>query len=165
MIVSLIAAVAHNGVLGRDNQMPWHLPADLKHFRALTLGKPIIMGRRTFESLGRKLLPGRLNIILTRAAAFQVDGAVVAHSVEQALAAAEPAPEVMIIGGAEVYRLFYARAQHLYLTEIDAAIDGDTHFPEIARSDWVEIARTHRPADAANPYPMDFVEYQRAAMR
>ncbi|MGF1642084.1 MAG: dihydrofolate reductase [Thiotrichales bacterium] len=165
MIVSLIAAIAHGGVLGRDNVMPWHLPADLKHFRALTVGKPIIMGRRTFESLGGRLLPERLNIILTRDTAFRVDGAVVANDVAAALAAAEPAGEVMIIGGAEVYRLFLARAQRLYLTEIDAAIDGDTYFPSYDRDDWTEIAREHRPADARNSYAVDFVEYRRTRAR
>lgn len=137
----LIAALAHNRVIGRDNQLPWHLPADLKHFKALTLDKPIIMGRKTWDSLGRPL-PGRLNLVVSRQPDLQLEGAEVFPSLEAALlraeewALAEDAEELMLIGGAQLYALGLARATRLYLTRVGISPQGDALFPEFAEAHW-----------------------------
>ena len=135
--LALIAARARNGVIGLDNQMPWHLPEDLAYFKRVTLGKPVLMGRKTFESIGRPL-PGRLNIVVTRNPDWQAAGVQVAHSLDAALAlAAAAAPEeIMLIGGAELYRQALPQADVLYLTEIDAEFAGDAFFPEVDLARW-----------------------------
>ncbi len=164
--VALIVAMAANRVIGRNNQLPWYLPNDLKYFRATTMGKPIIMGRKTYESIG-KPLPGRTNIVLTTNEAFQAEGVKVVHSVDEALAVAEGvalidgADEVMVIGGAEIYALFLAHSQRLYLTEVHAEVCGDAWFPELDWSQWQQQGREDFAAEEPNPYDYSFVVYQR----
>lgn len=163
----LVVAVARNGVIGRDNDLPWHLPADLRHFRAVTMGKPVIMGRRTWESIGRPL-PGRYCIVVTSAAAPLPAGVVPACSLEHALhiAAAEVArtgaEEIMVIGGARLYAAALPLAERIYLTEVDAHPEGDTRFPALDAGDWFEAGREHRPADDDNASACDFVVLERA---
>jgi dihydrofolate reductase len=152
--IFLVVAVASNGVIGHDGAMPWHLPVDLRHFKAQTTGKPMVMGRKTFESLPG-LLPGRRHIVLTRDTGWTEEGAEVAHSVEQAVHLAN-APHVAVVGGAEIYRLFLPMAHRIEWTEIHAAPEGDTRFPEFDRSDWQESARVTHPADGKLP-GFDFV--------
>jgi len=147
--VFLVVAVATNGVIGRDGALPWHLPADLRHFKAMTTGKPMIMGRKTFESLPG-LLPGRRHIVLTRDTAWSEDGAEVAHSPEQAIALAN-APHIAVIGGAEIYRQFLPLAHRIEWTEVAIAPDGDTHFPDFDRSNWTEVSREAHPAEGRVP--------------
>lgn len=148
---SPVAGPGH--VIGRAGLLPWRLPADLKRFKKLTLGKPVLMGRRTFASL-RKPLPGRTNIVLTRDPAFAAEGVLVVHDVEQALAAAErvagPDGELMVIGGAEVYQLFLPRADRLYLTEVQGVFPGDTYFPTFDPAEFREVACQEVPPDARN---------------
>ena len=146
-VISLIAAMAGDRVIGKDNQMPWHLPADLRHFKAITLGKPVIMGRKTFQSIG-KPLPGRKNIIVTRSADFAADDCEVVNTLDAALQAAGMVDEVMIIGGANIYRQLLDRADRLYLTLIDLETDGDARFPEYRHLGWREVARQEHPASA-----------------
>lgn len=129
MKITMIAAMANNRVIGKDNQMPWHLPADLKFFKKMTLGKAVIMGRKTFESIGRPL-PKRQNIVITRDHTFQVDGVDVVHNTQQALAKAGAVDEVVIIGGGNIYQQFIEQADELYLTFIDLTVDGDAYFPD-----------------------------------
>ncbi|MCX8003912.1 MAG: type 3 dihydrofolate reductase [Burkholderiaceae bacterium] len=159
--VTLIAAVARNGVIGRDGRIPWHVPGDLPRFKRITLGHPVIMGRRTWESLGRPL-PGRRNLVLSRTPGFAPAGAEVFASLEAALAACAEAPEVFVIGGTEVYRAALPAAQRLLLTEIDADVDGDAFFPDFDRSAWRETAREPHAAGADAAFPYAFVTYERA---
>ena len=160
--LELVAAVARNGVIGRGNALPWHLPEDLRYFKRLTLGQPILMGRRTWASIGRPL-PGRQNLVLTRDAAFHAPGASLVHSLAEALAAARPAPALRVIGGAEIYRLSLPEAARLYLTEIDAEVEGDTFFPAWRTGDWQEVAREAHPADATHAFGYAFVTLERRA--
>lgn len=150
--LALIAAVACNGVIGHDGDMPWHLSADLRHFKATTMGKPIVMGRRTFESIGRAL-PGRPNIVVTRNADFTADDVDTAPDLEGALAIAEGygAEEIMVIGGGEIYAAALPRADRLYLTEIDMEPEGDVHFPALDRTQWREISREDHAAHGDAP--------------
>ena len=160
--LSILAAVARNGVIGRDNALPWHLPGDLKRFKALTLGHPVVMGRKTFESIlaaNGKPLPGRENIVVTRARDYAAAGCRVVHSLEAALACADGA-EAFVIGGAEIYVLALPLAERLYLTEIDADFEGDARFPRYDRGDWVEVAREAGPS-AAGGVRYDFALYER----
>ena len=147
--IFFVVAVAANGVIGQDGAMPWHLPADLRHFKAMTMGKPMIMGRKTFESLPG-LLPGRRHIVLTRDTAWSEDGAEVAHSPEQAISLAN-APHIAVIGGAEIYREFLPHAHRIEWTEIHAEPAGDTLFPGFDRSAWAETARETHPAEGRSP--------------
>lgn len=149
MILTLVVARADNGVIGRDNGLPWHLPPDLRHFKALTLGKPIVMGRRSFESIGRPL-PGRHNIVLTRSD-WTADGVTVVPGLAEAMAAAGSVGEVMIIGGAAVYAAALPQAQRVYLTEIHAAPDGDTVLPPFDPAAWYGSARADHAADGDAP--------------
>lgn len=135
MRISLIAAMSENGVIGKDNQLPWHIPEELKHFKAITKHKPIIMGRKTFISIG-KALPERKNIVLTQDKNFTAEQCVVVHSKEQALAAAKPAEEVMIIGGSQVFAAFLPEAQRLYLSIVHQTLAGDSYFPTFDVSEW-----------------------------
>ncbi|SEI74439.1 dihydrofolate reductase [Azotobacter beijerinckii] len=154
--LALIAAVAANRVIGRDNRMPWHLPADLKHFKASTLGKPIVMGRKTWDSLGRPL-PGRLNLVVSRQPGLALEGAETFASLEAALARADAwareqgASEVMLIGGAELYAQALPQAVRLYLTRIDLAPAGDAFFPAWSPADWRRASREEHPATADAP--------------
>lgn len=138
--ISLVVAVSRNGVIGRDGGLPWHLSSDLKLFKAITLGKPIIMGRKTWESLPRKPLPGRVNIVITRTVNFVGEGAVVVHTVEQALAAAGEAEEIAVIGGGEIYKLFLPITNHIYRTDVDLDVEGDTMFPALSLDEWQETS-------------------------
>jgi dihydrofolate reductase len=156
MRLSLIAAMDRNGLIGAGGGLPWHLPADLAHFKRLTVGKPIIMGRRTFESIGRPL-PQRDNIVVTRNRDFLAEGCTVVHRLIDAIEAAGDATEAMIIGGESLYAEALPLAGRLYLTLIDAEFQGDTRFPAFERSEWREVASEERPADEANPYDMRFV--------
>lgn len=155
-VVSLVAAMAENRVIGRGHGLPWRLPADMRHFVALTRGKPIIMGRRCHEAIGRAL-PERQNIVLSRNRAFRASGCTVVHDLESALTAAAGAAEIMVIGGEEIYRLFLGRADRIYLTLVHARIDGDTFFPQFDAAEWQEARRQQRPADADNAYGMSFL--------
>lgn len=163
--LSIIVAQARNRVIGRDNKMPWHLPADLKHFKALTLSHPVIMGRKTFESIIASLgkpLPGRDNIVISRNAHFSAPGCIVAGSLEHALTACANAPEAFVIGGGEIYRQALPLAQRLYLTEIDADFDGEARFPEFDKTTWNETARRSFPAGEAG-FGYAFVTYEKLA--
>ncbi len=155
--ISLIAAMTHDRVIGIENRLPWKLPADMRWFRRHTLGKPIVMGRKTFESFGAKPLPDRLNIVITRDPGYRAEGAVVVHSIDQALTAAGEAEEVMIIGGASFYEQMLPRADRLYLTFVDADIEGDAWFPEFDAAQWQEVYREEHPADEKNPHACRFV--------
>jgi dihydrofolate reductase len=159
-LVSLIVAMAHNGVIGRDNTLPWRLSEDLKRFKASTMGKPILMGRKTFESIGRAL-PGRLNLVLTREHAWSAPGVIAVHSVSEALARAAHATELVVIGGAEIYRLVLPLAERIYLTHVHADVPGDTFFPAFDAAQWVDVAREAYPADERNAYPVTFVTLER----
>ena len=164
----LVAAIAENGVIGKNGCMPWHLPGDLKHFKRTTLGKPVVMGRRTFDCIGRKPLPGRTNIVLTHDKNFRAGDVIVAGELDSALAIATQeaaklnAEEIAIIGGSTLYAETLPRADRLYLTEIHAAPDGDTHFPDFDRAHWREIARDgpHRGADDIFGYSFVTLERQ-----
>ena len=161
MRISLIVAMAENRVIGRDNQLPWRIPADLKHFKALTMGKPIIMGRKTYESIGRPL-PGRDNIVITGDPSYRAEGCQVVHTLEEALRSAGGAEEAMIIGGATLYRQTLKDADRLYLTLVKAQPEGDTWFPKIEPQEWREIRREVHRADESNEYDYDFVVLDRA---
>lgn len=160
--VFLVVAVADNGVIGANGTMPWHLPADLRHFKALTAGKPMVMGRKTFESLPG-LLPGRRHIVLTRDPHWQEEGAEVARSVDAALALAN-APHIAVIGGAEIYRLFLPLADRIELTEIHAAPPGDTSWPGTPAAEWRESFREGHGAEGRSP-GFDFVTLVRKPSR
>jgi dihydrofolate reductase len=172
MQISMIAAMANNRVIGADNVMPWHLPADLKHFKKITLGKPIIMGRKTYASIG-KALPGRLNIVVSSDVKFKLTDATVVHSCEQAIdAAAEYCashkienPEVMIIGGGTIYEHFLKFCHRLYLTQIELEVDGDTYFPDYAvKYDWQELDNEAHPIELSNPYAYRFLTLVKQAV-
>ena len=156
MRIAMIAAMANNRVIGKNNQMPWHLPADLKHFKKVTLGKPVIMGRKTYQSIG-KALPGRRNIVISRQSEAQSSDAEWVQSLEQALALVQHDAEVMIIGGAEIYRQVLPLADTLYITDIELEVEGDAHFPDyhIAAA-WQETASEYHDADEHNPHPYRF---------
>jgi dihydrofolate reductase len=161
-MIAIIVAAAENGVIGSDNRLPWHLPDDLKRFKALSLGKPIVMGRRTFESIG-KPLPGRTNIVVTRQAGLAIAGVVVVNSLDAALAAAGAAPEVVVIGGAEIFRQALPRADVIHLTRVHARIAGDVVFPGLEPGKWRETAVEHHAADERHQYAFTFVTLQRVA--
>lgn len=167
--VALVVAVARNGVIGVDGDLPWRLPGDLAFFKKVTLGKPILMGRKTWESLPRKPLPGRPNLIVTRAAGYEAEGGTVFADLEQGLsdgirqAKDLGVEELCIIGGAEIYRQCLERATRLYLTEVDAEPEGDTHFPDFDRRQWKEVWREPGPPGkeaAAPPYAFVLLERQ-----
>jgi dihydrofolate reductase len=164
MLIAFVVAMDRHRLIGADGKLPWRLPADLRWFKQVTLGKPIIMGRRTYESIGRAL-PGRDNIVLTRNRFYQAKGCQVVHSVEEAVAAAESADsaEVMVIGGSQIFRLFLPHANRLYLTTVDAALEGDTYFPELDPADWRETFFEDRPPDEANPFGLRFAVWERVS--
>ena len=160
MRIGLITAMSRNQVIGRNNELPWHLSADLKHFKKITMGKPIIMGRKTFESIGRPL-PGRQNIVITRNPDYRPDGVRVVAGLDEAVEAAGDVDEAMVIGGADIYFQFLPRADRLYLTLVHTVIDGDAHFPAYNRREWRLIVEENHPADESNPHPYSFLTLQR----
>lgn len=159
-LISLIVAAAENDVIGRDGALPWRLSDDLRRFKTLTMGKPLIMGRRTRESIGRPL-PGRQNIVITRNPGYRAEGSDVVCSLDAALAAAGDAPEVMVIGGAEIYRQFLPLAGRIYLTRVHTVIAGDTFLPAMDPAEWKEVARTRHPADPRNDFETSFITLER----
>ena len=148
-----------NGVIGKDGTLPWRLPDDMKHVRAVTAGKPLIIGRRNYESFPRRPLPDRKNIVLTRDPAYKAEGAFVAHSKAEALALAGNAPEIIVFGGAEIYRLFEQEVERIYLTAVDAEVPGDTYYKP--SGDWRVVSRTDHPADERHAYPFSFQDLER----
>lgn len=162
-LVALIAAVARNGVIGNGRDLVWRLPEDMRHFRSVTMGAPVIMGRNTWESLPERFrpLPGRRNVVLSRQPDWAAPGAEVAHDLEQALALVADADRVFVIGGAQVYALALPRADELVLTEIDRDFEGDTRFPDWPRNQFVERARHTQQAAAPNDFGFAFVTYRR----
>lgn len=157
-IVAIIVAMANNRVIGKDNKMPWHLPADLQHFKKVTLGKPIIMGRKTYESIGRPL-PGRLNIVISRNAEYSLEGCKTVTSVEDAYKLVKDEEEVFIIGGGHLYNDLIGEADKLYLTFIDLDVDGDTFFPDYEKLNLKEGKREKHHKDEKNPYDYEFVDF------
>ena len=166
MIISFVVAVSENGVIGRDNGMPWRLSTDLQRFKKLTLGKPVVMGRKTWESLGRPL-PNRTNIVITRDANYTAEGALVVPSIDEALIAGEEAAlaagvdEICIIGGAQIYAQAMDKATHLHVTHIDASIDGDAFFGPIDPQDWKVTSEEHVPAGEKDNYATRYVIYEK----
>ena len=164
MQVTLLAALDRNHAIGKGNALPWHLPDDLRRFKALTLGKPVLMGRRTAESLGRAL-PGRLNLVLTRSGRVPFSGMQVMETLDEALSVAGPgqADELCVIGGGEVFALALPRATRMHLTWVDTVVeDADAWFPRFDPAEWREVSREARPADARNAFAFAFVDYCRA---
>ena len=165
MIVSMIAAVARNRTIGKDNDLPWKLPDDMKFFMNTTKGHYVIMGRKNYESLHEKFrpLPNRTNIVITWQQNFNAPGCIVKHDVTEAIKLAKQGneTEAFIIGGAEIYKLALVDADRLYLTEIEADVNGDTFFPSFDREEWKETSRVHHPADEKHKYAFDFVIYDR----
>nr|AIA14037.1 Dihydrofolate reductase [uncultured bacterium] len=167
MIISLIAARSRNGVIGKNNDLPWRLPDDMKYFMTTTRGHHAIMGRKNYDSLpdAYKPLPNRTNIVVTRQRAFHAPGCIVVHDIDHALKLARTHGELetFVIGGAEIYALAMTQANRLYLTEIDAEIQGDTYFPSFDATQWQEVSRKHHDADDKHAYAFDFVIYERIA--
>jgi dihydrofolate reductase len=165
MIISMIAAVSENGVIGRNNDLPWHLPDDMKYFMQTTKGHCVIMGRKNYESIPEKFrpLPNRVNIVVTRQKDFNAPGCIVVGSLEEALdkARARNTSEIFLIGGAEIYREGLAIANQLYLTEIKASIEGDVYFPSFNKTLWTEESRIQHATDERHCYSFDFVRYKR----
>ncbi len=161
MRISLVVAASTNNVIGRNGELPWRISDDLKHFKAVTMGHPIVMGRRTFESIGRPL-PGRTNIVLTTQRDYAADGCKVVHSPAAALRAAETADEIMVIGGGEVYALFLPMAARVHLTRVDATIEGDAYFPELLPNEWQLIEDDARPR-GENDFAFSFQVFERVA--
>ena len=163
----MIVAQAQNRVIGRQNKLPWYLPGDLKYFKQVTMGKPVIMGRKTYESIG-KPLPGRLNIVITRDVAYQLDSAKVVNSLADAIELADSqayidgAEEAMVIGGEQIYAQALPLIERLYVTQVHAEVEGDAFFPELVLSEWAELGREDFKAEGPNPYDYSFVVYQRA---
>lgn len=159
-MLSIIVAVADNGVIGSGNRLPWRLPDDLKRFKALSLGKPIVMGRKTFDSIGRPL-PGRLNIVISRRSGLEIPGCRVVTSIDEALAAAQPAPEIVIVGGADIYRQVLPSVQVIHLTRVHANVAGDVVFPELQPHEWREVAKEYHPADERHAHAFTFSTLER----
>jgi len=157
--ISLICAMAKNRVIGKDNKMPWHLPADLKHFKSVTMAKPIVMGRKTYESIGRPL-PGRQNVIISRNSDYAAEGCNVVHSIDAAIELLSDSEEIMIIGGGFLYSQMIGSANKLYLTLIDLEVNGDTHFPEYEHLNLIETNRENYLKEDKNSYDYQFVNYE-----
>jgi dihydrofolate reductase len=158
--VSLIVAMSRNRVIGRDNALPWHLPADLKRFKELTMGHHIVMGRKTWESI-KRLLPGRTSVVITRDPCFRLPGAKIASSLQDALRQCDDDPEVFVIGGAQIFRVALPVAQRIYLTTVDAAIEGDTFMPAMNLAGWRKLAAETHAVTGTNPLPWTFAIYER----
>jgi dihydrofolate reductase len=160
MLISIVVAMARNGVIGRDNQLPWHLPDDLKHFKALTLGKPILMGRRTFESIGRPLV-GRTNLVLTNDRGFCAPDVRPVGSIDEAFEAVPGEAELAVIGGASVYQSMLPFARRIHITWVEAQVEGDTRFPEFDLAQWRVVTRRELPADEQHAYALTFETLER----
>ncbi len=160
MSLSIIVAMARNRTIGINNTLPWRCPEDLKHFKALTLGPHMIMGRKTFDSIG-KPLPGRTTVVVTRDQNLKIEGCVVAHSLQDAIAACKNDNEVFVVGGAELYALALPFVDTLYITEIQQDVDGDAHFPEFDKNAWRETAREVRSQETPQRLDYHFVTYRR----
>ena len=159
-MISIIVACTENNVIGRENDMPWHLPADLKHFKAITTGHPIIMGRKTYESIGRPL-PKRRNLVITRNPDFKHDGLEIYSSLEEAIKNCQTEDECFITGGGQIYKMAMDIADRIYRTRIHTTIDGDTFFPEINQDQWLMYKKEFRPADEKNEHDLSFEYYDR----
>ncbi len=164
MLISLVVAAANNNAIGKEGVMPWHLPNDMKHFKNVTWGMPVIMGRKTFESLG-KSLPGRKNIVITRQDGWKAENAVVVKSLEDALfvAGQTDAIEVMVIGGGEIYKAYFDKAKRIYLTRVDVSPEADTFFPVIDNKHWQLMTQRNHEADEKNPFNYSFQTWERIA--
>jgi dihydrofolate reductase len=160
MLISIIVAVSTNNVIGKDGGLPWRLPEDLKRFRQVTMGKPMIMGRATWDSIGRAL-PGRQSIVLTRQAAFTAGGCDIAATVEDALQLAAGADEVMVIGGGQIYRQFLPQSDRIYLTRVNATIEGDTFFPELDDRLWTVLGREDYPVSGEREHAFEILTLER----
>ncbi len=158
-LLSAVFAASENDVIGRDNALPWHLPAELAYFKRITMGKPILMGRRTFQSIGRPL-PGRRNIVMTRGD-FTAEGIETVHSIDEALRLVEGEPELANIGGAEVLRAALPRTDRIYLTRVHGHFEGDTFLPPLPADEWREVSREPRAADERNPFAITFLVLER----
>ncbi|MFZ9046896.1 MAG: dihydrofolate reductase [Cyclobacteriaceae bacterium] len=165
MKISMIAAMSRNRVIGKENDLPWHLPDDFHYFKESTSGRHVIMGRKNYESLPHRFrpLPNRINIVMTRNQSFQAEGVIVAKNLDAALKVAKDnnEQEAFIIGGGQIYALGLEYADCIYLTEVDADIDGDTYFPKFDASRWTEVERSHHPIDDRHTYAFDFVTYSK----
>ncbi len=159
-LISIISAMARNRVIGHENRLPWHLPADLQHFKAVTMGKPMVMGRKTWESLPG-LLPGRPHIVVSRNWDYRAEGAKVVHSLEEAIEAAGQVDELMIVGGANLYAQALSLARRMYLTLIDVEVEGDAWFPAFDMDEWRETAREGHQADQQNPHDYQFITLEK----
>jgi dihydrofolate reductase len=157
-MISFVVAMDENRAIGKDNDLPWYLPNDLKHFKKTTMGKPIVMGRKTYESIG-KPLPGRENIVVTRDQSYEAEGTTIVHSVDEVLQI--NAEEVCVIGGSEIFKQFLPVADRLYITEIHHTFEADTYFPELNDNEWKEVSRTEGIIDEKNKYPHEFVVYEK----
>lgn len=162
MTISLVVAAATNNAIGKDGKMPWHLPGDMKHFKNVTWGMPVVMGRKTFESLG-KVLSGRKNIVITRQPGWHADGVVPVKNIEDALFVAKEtdAKEVMVIGGGEIYRTLFDKASRIYLTRVEAEPEGDTFFPSLHSEEWYLVSQQNHEADDKNAYNYSFQIWER----
>ena len=161
MIVSILAAAAENGVIGREDRLPWHLATDLRRFRKLTTGHHVFMGRKTFDSIGKKPLSGRPTIVITRQRDYFAPGAMLARSIDEAIALAADDSEVFNLGGAEIFAQSMAQSQRIYLTRVHAVLDGDARFPAIDPREWRMIRSDSYPANEKNDYPFTFEDYER----
>ena len=159
--IAVIVAVANNNVIGAGNTIPWYCPADLQYFKRTTLGSPVLMGRKTYQSLKVQPLPGRRNIIVTRDEGFKADGCDVVASIDQGLELACLQEKVFVIGGAEIYQQLLAKADELYITYVDASVEGDHYFPELNSNDWVLMSEEEHPSDDKNPHNMCFKVFSR----
>ncbi len=161
MLLSIVVAAAENDVIGDGNGLPWRLPDDLKRFKAVTFGKPVLMGRKTYESIGKPLV-GRRNIVVSRQCGLSIEGCVVVSSIDEAAAAAGSAQEVMVIGGAELYRQILPRVDLIYLTRVHAEVHGDTRFPPIVWDDWIELESEYHEADERHAHAFTFLKLARS---
>jgi dihydrofolate reductase len=159
-MISLLVAMDNNRTIGKNNDLPWYLPADLKYFKKVTMGHPIVMGRKTYESIGRPL-PGRENIIITRDKSYDIESAQVVHSIQEAIDVTKDEDEVFVIGGAEIFKQYMPDSDRLYITQIEHDFDGDTFFPEINYAEWKIISKEKGIKDEKNPYDYYFMIYDR----
>lgn len=163
MVISLVVAASENNAIGKNNQLLWHLPKDMKFFKNTTWAMPVVMGRKTFESMGSKPLPGRKNIVITRQPGWKGEGVSVVNSVDAAAALAEQLnyKEIFIIGGGEIYLIAFGRANKIYMTRVKADLEGDTYFPVIEKNDWTLMSKVDNPADEKHAYAFSFQLWER----
>ena len=162
MMISMVVAMAENRAIGKGNKLLWHLPDDFKHFKTLTMGKPVLMGRKTYESIGNPL-PGRKNIVVTRDNGFSVGGVTVVNSIDAALAAVEEDDEVMVIGGASFYQQMLPLTKNIYLTFVHQAFEADVFFPELNLDEWQAVEKREHAADENHQYSFSFINYERTS--